>query len=784
MIRNYLKTALRNFLRQRSYSFINVSGLAIGLACSIFILLWVMDEINFDNFHQDKDRIFQIRENQTYSEGKIFTFSSTPGPLAEGLKMELPEVEQSCRTTWNDRILFKFEDQAIYEEGLYADSTLFKIFTFSVVEGNRNNPLPDNSSVAISQKMAAKYFKTESAIGKIFKLNNKTDAKVTAVFQDIPENSSIRFEFIAPFELYLRDNQWLKDWGNNGIQTYVKLYDGKSRGAVDKKIKEFVKKRNEGSVVDLFLFPLPEWRLYNNFEAGKQAGGRITYVRAFGTVAVFILLIACINFMNLATARSANRSKEVGVRKVVGAQRGSLIRQFIGESLLVSFLSLILALLMVHSLMPLFNDLTGKKIGLDYANPLISGSLIGITLLTGLVAGSYPAFFLSSFRPASVLKGNLQSALSGAGLRKVLVVFQFGLSVVLIISALVVYDQIRYIRNKNLGFDRENVFYFSRNDGIRKSFESFRSESLQNPAIRFVAEGNQNPMEVGNSSGDPEWDGKTKDDQILFSMIYCDYEYLPALGFSVLEGRNFSREFATDSSNFIITEETARRMRLTHPIAQRLKAQGKQGQIIGVAKDFHSTSLHAAIEPVIFILSPENSWRIFVRYAPGKVEEAVNHIKTVYKKFEPNFPLEYDFLDVTFERQYRSEIMVGRLSTCFMVMAIFISCLGLFGLASFTTERRAKEIGVRKVLGASTGTLVIMLCRDFAVLILFSIVLGCPLAYYLMLQFLKQYTFHTELSVGVFVLTGFIMVGIALLTVSYQSARAALGNPVDALRSE
>ena len=492
--------------------------------------------------------------------------------------MEVPEVDQSCRTNWGDRILFKYEDQSIYEEGLYSDSTLFKVFTFPIVEGNMGNPLPDNSSVAISQKMAAKYFKTESAIGKILRLNNKFDAKVTAVFKDIPENSSIRFEFIVPFELYLKENTWLKDWGNNGIQTYVKLHDGKSREAVDKKIKEFIKKRNEGSVVDLFLFPLPEWRLFHDFEGGKQAGGRITYVRAFSIVAVFILLIACINFMNLATARSVNRSKEVGVRKVVGAQRGSLIRQFIGESMLVSFVSLILALLLVHALMPFFNDLTGKKISLDYANLLISGSLIVITLLTGLVAGSYPAFFLSSFRPASVLKGNAQSALTGAGLRKVLVVVQFGLSVVLIICALVVYDQIKYIRNKNLGFDKENVFYFSRNEGLRKNFESFRSEILQNPTVRFVASGNQNPMEVGNSSADPEWEGKKKDDQILFQMIHCDYDYLPALGFSVLEGRNFSRDMSTDTSNFIITEETARRMRLAQPVGQRLKAQGRQGQ--------------------------------------------------------------------------------------------------------------------------------------------------------------------------------------------------------------
>lgn len=785
MLRNYLLTALRSFLRQRSYSFINLSGLAIGLACSIFIFLWVMDEMSYDNFHPDGDRIYQIMENQTYSGNKIFTFMATPGLLAEALKQEIPEVEFASRASWGDRILFNYEDKSIYEEGSYADPSIFRIFNFPIIDGDRNNPLPDNNSIAISKTIARKYFKDENPIGKVFRLNNSFECKVTAVFEDIPENSTLQFKYVIAFDriFHEKGNEWMSDWGSNGLQTFVKLNKGGVQTAVDGKIKEFVKKRNEGSVVDLFLFPIDQWRLYNNFEGGKQAGGRITYVRAFTIVAIFILVIACINFMNLATARAANRSREVGIRKVVGAHRRSLILQFIGESMIMAFISFVIALLLVHLLLPFFNELTGKKIFIDYANPVITVSLAGIMLFTGLLAGSYPAFFLSAFQPASVLKGNLSAAFSGAALRKLLVVFQFSMSVALIICALVVYRQINYIRTKNLGFDRENILYFTRYEGVEKSFESFRSELLQSPLIKGVASSSQLPMEVGSSTG-AEWDGKSKDDKALFPIIACDYDFLPVAGFKVVAGRNFSRDFVTDTSNFVIMEETARRMGMKDPVGQNLTVWGIKGRIVGVVKDFHSGSLHNSIEPVIFALLPKYGSRIFVKYEPGKADEAVKAVEVVHKKFEAAFPFEPNFLDEAFDKQYKSEIMVGRLSAIFTYMTILISCLGLLGLASYTTERRTKEIGVRKALGASVSRLVVMLCRDFVILVLFALVVGCPLAWYVMTKFLDQYKFHTDLSVWIFVLTAVGIVFIALLTVSYRSIQAALSNPVNALRIE
>jgi putative ABC transport system permease protein len=785
MLKNYFITAVRSFMRQGSYSIINLAGLAVGLTCSIFIFLWVLDEISFDSFNVDKDRIFQVMENQTYSESQIYTFKATPGLLADALQQEIAEVEFASRATWGNRMLFKYEDKIIYEQGFYADSSLFDIFTFPILAGDRKNLLPDNNSVAISKRTARKYFGDEDAIGKMFRINDEFDSKVTAVFDDIPENSSIKFDFVIPFDRIFRakGNGWMGNWGSNGVQTFVKLHRADAAEVVNGKIKEFVKKRNEGSVVDLFLLSANDWRLRSNFEKGKPAGGRIAYVWAFEIVAIFILLIACINFMNLATARAMNRSREVGVRKAVGAQRWSLIMQFMAESLSITFVSLAIALLLVHLLMPLFNDLTGKNISMDYSQPVILIGLLVSLLVTGLVSGSYPAIFLSSFRPAAVLKGNTSQIFGGSALRKVLVVFQFSLSVALIASALVVYRQISYIRSKNLGFDKENQFFFSRQEGAKKGFQAFREEALRNPAIKAVAQSSSLPMEVGSSTG-AEWKGKTEDDKVLFPVIQVDHDYLSLAGFQIVDGRNFSRDFITDSVNYVITEDAARRMRMDNPVGEELTVWDRPGRVIGVVKDFHSSSLYSNIEPAIFMLIPEYAGNVFVRYEPGKSVQAVKAMEEIHKRFDPEFPFEPEFLDQAFNNQYKSEAMIGKLSTAFTVMAIFISCLGLFGLASYTTERRTKEIGIRKVMGASVSNLVLMLCRDFVFLVVLSIAVGCPIAWYLMRRFLEQYTFHTDLSPWVFVITGVSILLIAVVTVAYRSLRASVKSPATALRAE
>lgn len=787
MFTHFLKIFLRTSLKSGGYSFINISGLAVGISCGIFIMLWVVDEISFDNFQLNKEKIYKVIGNHTFPDG-IQTVDNTPGPLGPALA-ELPEVEASCRLVFRDRTLLHYNDKSIYENAVYADASAFKIFTLPILNGDPRYPLSDNNSVAISQKLARKYFNNEDPIGKVFRVNNTYDAKISAVFNDVPENSSLRFDLVIPYEVYAKTDPYNQEWGGwTGGLSFVKLYEGVNLEELNKKIHEKYTKPNIwvrwDPNVELFLYPMSAWRLHDNFENGKAAGGRITYVILFSVVAIFILLMACVNFMNLSTARSMNRAKEIGVRKVVGAARRSLISQLLLESMLISFVSLSIAVVIVHLLLPAFNELTGKQIEMDYTAPWILLGLIGITSFAGLIAGSYPAFLLSSFRPVSILKGTF-AGLRGSGLRKALVVFQFSLSVMLIIGAVIVHQQVNYMKTKNLGFDKNNVFYINSNADLRKSFDGFKNEAIQNNSVKMVAQSDSNPMELfsGIVLSDNAWPGKTKEDNLVFKFIQCDHDLLPSLGFTFLKGRNFSREFPSDSNNYIINEEAARRMKLSDPIGQELVAPRK-GQIVGIINDFHCAGLKGPIEPVIIALRPQVTDRIFVRYESGHLDEAMNHINTVYKKFEPNFPLEYAFMDESFGRLYQSEIMVGKLSTCFTWMAIFISCLGLFGLASFTAEKRTKEIGIRKVMGATVTELILLLCKDFIRLIAIALVIGLPLAWWAMQEFLSGYAFHTELGIAVFLITALSTIAMVILTVSYQSARTANANPVKSLRTE
>lgn len=788
MFNHFFKIFYRTTLKNGTYSLINVSGLAVGLASSILILLWVIDEVTFDQFHKDKERIFKIMGNHTYPDNTA-TMEATPGPLAVALK-ELPEIEESCHfTDQGGRILFASKDKSLYEEGIYGESSMFKIFTIPLVGGSHIDPLPDNNSIAISQKLAAKHFGNEDPIGKTFRLDNKFDVKVTALFADLPENSTLRFEFVLPYALYAKEDQYNQEWGAwTGGLSFVKLRADANKIVVDKKINELFTKPKIwprwDTNVELFLFSMNDWRLRNDFKNGKQERGRINYVRAFSLVSIFLLLIACINFMNLATARSISRSREVGVRKVVGAGRQSLIGQFIGESILISAISLVVSLMVVQLLLPAFNELTGKQLTINYSNPIVYVALVGITIITGFIAGSYPAFFLSSLKAIQVMKGKL-SGLGGTDVRKCLVVFQFSLSVILIIGSMVVYKQINYMRNKNLGFDRENIFYIRVNDALKNNFVAFRDEALQNPSVKFVARSDDNPMDIfgGIVLADNAWPGKTKEDNIAFKFLQCDTDLLPALRFTFMEGRNFSGEFISDSANYIITDEAARRMKLGDPVGQFLIGPTK-GNIIGVVKDFHSSGFQRPIGPVIIALNPQAARRIFIRYESGSLEIALKHIQNVYQKFSPDFPIEYKFMDETFGQQYQNEILIGKLATCFTVMAVFISCLGLFGLASFTAERRSKEISIRKVLGATVSQMIILLCRDFVILIVIALTVGLPIAWWGMQRFLTTFAFRTEPSISLFAITALSMLLIALATVSFQSAKAALADPAETLKSE
>lgn len=773
-------------IRYKGYAFITIFGLSTGISVSLFIFLWVMDELSYDRFHKNADRIYRVMGNFTYSDGTIETGWGTPMKLGEALQTGIPEIEHTMRISWDQGLLLRFEEKAFYESGFYADSSLFSMFTFPLIEGDAKNPLPDNNSVAISEKLSRKYFGNEPGLGKIFRISQNKDLKVTAIFSDIPENSSLKFDFILPYSLWMKEHAAQDGWGNNNMQTFVSLKPGTSLEQANDKIKGIIKKNCSDCINEPFLFPYADLRLYSDFQNGKSSGGKIDYVMSFSLVAAIILCIACINFMNLATARSATRSREVGIRKVIGAQRSGLIIQFIGESLLLTFFALFIALAVVQVVLPFFNALVNKTIHLDFGNPLFLGGLIAILLFCGITAGAYPAFFLSSFKPTSVLKGGqAQSVLSGGKLRRILVITQFAVSAILISGSLVVYNQITYIRNKHLGFDKENIILLDQFGGALKNQEVYKNELLAHPQIKSVGLSGQNPFDVRNSTTDPIWAGKPEGANISFKVITCDQGYLPTLGIKVLQGRNFSDNYKQDSVNYLINEKAMHIMGLTTEdvIGSDLDMWNGKGKIIGLVKDFNNGNLRKEIEPLIFIYNPANTWRIFAKIE-GDPASALAHAKIVQEKYDPGYPFEYDILDDKFNQQYRSEAMVGKLSSSFTVVAILISCLGLFGLAAFTAERRMKELGIRKVLGASAFGILRLLCSDFGKLVLAGLVIGSPISWYLASKYLSTYAFHTELSTGVFVAASACILLIALLTVVYQSTKAALANPVDSLRNE
>lgn len=785
MLKNYVLTAFRSYWKQKGFTLLNLTGLTIGLVTSMLIMLWVVDELNYDGFHKNGKQLYRVMENQTYS-GDIYTFPATPGPLAEALKAEIPEITHATRSNWQSQKQFTVGDKIIKESGFYVDPDFLTIFTFPLVAGDSKTALDDRYAIVITEALADKYFgSAQEAMGKAIRIDNKKDYTVTGVFQNIPANSTMDFGFLIPFDGYYQENEWLKEWGNNGILTYVMLDEHASAEAVNEKIRDFVKNRVEDSSVDLFLQPFSESYLYSNFENGKQAGGRIVFVRLFMIVAGFIMLIACINFMNLVTARSSQRAKEVGVRKVIGAEKRWLVGQFLAESVMLVSIATLLAILMVELLLPWFNQLTAKQIVIPFANPVFLLILLGVILLTGLLAGTYPAFFLSSFNAVKILKGTFKVGAKGAMLRQGLVVFQFVLSMILIAATVVVYQQIHFIKNKELGVDRENLVYFPTTPHIQSQFDAYKAELLSQPGIQSVAVSNQNPLQVGSSTSRVAWDGKDPNLEILFQNIQVGHDFLETAGIQLAEGRDFSEQFATDTASLLINEEAARCMGFDQPVGQRIKLWDEYDmQIIGVVKDFHSNNLHAPIEPLFIILAPQDTWMTLVRTKAGEAQQALASLEAMHNRFDAEYVFEYNFLDQDFDRMYRTDTLVGKMATYFAIIAILISCLGLFGLAAYTAERRVKEIGVRKVLGASTAGLVALLSGNFAKLVLIAFVIATPLTWWLMSLFLEGYAYHVKLSPGVFIITGLLTLLIAWLTVSYQSVKAALANPVDSLKTE
>ncbi|QJW91471.1 FtsX-like permease family protein [Spirosoma taeanense] len=785
MLRNYLKIAWRNIAKSKTFSFINVLGLALGMTCSLLILLWVQDERNIDRFHANGARMYQVFENQQWTGNELSTTSATPGPMAAALTAEVPEIDKAVHLTWEEEHLLAVGEKAYKEKGRFTSPDLFQIFSFPLAYGQPKTAITGPTSIVISEKVARKLFGRTDVMGRLIRVDDKENRQITGVVRDIPETSSLKFDFLLPVGPFIKKNEWLKSWENNGIRTFAMLHPNADVNRVNARILNMVHQHDKKvTTITTFLFPYEDVYLYSKFTNGKPDGGRIEYVRLFTIVAIFILIIACINFMNLATARSAKRAKEVGIRKVVGAERSFLIGQFMGEAVLTAGMSLLFAVVLVQLLLPVFNRLTEKQIAIQYSNPVYWLTLLGLALITGILSGSYPALFLSSLQPVTVLKGTLRFRSGAVLFRQGLVVFQFALSLLLIIGTLIAGRQVDYIRTKNLGLDRENVVYVPLEGDLTKHFDVFRQELLQSPGIQAVSSSNSDPLAIGSSTIGVEWTGKDPADKTLFTQMAVSYDFINTMKVKLLDGRDFSKEFVTDSTNYLVNEEAARRMGMKQPVGQPLKFWGKSGKIIGLMKNFHLNSLRVAIEPLILRLDTTNNNTMLVRAQPGQTEQALASMQRLAKQYNPAYPFDYQFADDSFEKQYQSETLVGRLTNYFAVLAIFIACLGLFGLAMFTAEQRTKEIGVRKVLGASITSIVSLLSRDFLRLVLIAILIATPIAWYTMSRWLQDFVYRIDIEWWMFALAGFLSIAIALLTVSFQSIKAALMDPVKSLRTE
>jgi len=787
MIKNYLKTAWRNLLSNKMFSLINISGLALGMTCALLIMLWIKDETRMDKFHANGKRLFRVMENQYY-EGSISTFTATPGIFAENVVKDIPEIQLASQALWEEEPLFTVGDKFFKEKGRYVQKDFLRMFSFKLVKGDPNTALARPDAVVISKKLAEKYFGQQDPVGKLINVDNEQNVIVTGVLDEVPKTSSLQFDFLMSYDIWFKKNDWAKEWGNNGPLCYVMLGPNASSDKVNAKIKNYLKTKNKDSNVELFLQNYGESYLYSDWDNGKQTGGRIEYVRIFSIVAVIILVIACINFMNLATARSLKRAREIGVRKVVGAGKRQLIAQFMGESLFVSFLAICLSLLIVALLIPSFNALTDKKLELDFSNPFFLLLLLGLTLVTGIISGSYPSLFMSSLKPIIVLKGILKFNTGATLFRKGLVVFQFALSIVLILGMIVIYRQIDYIHNKNLGFAKEDLLYIPLEGALQKSYPTFKDELLRQPGIKSVSSSQSGPLEVGSSTQGVRWPGKDTTKLILFSTNPITYDYIKTMGIQLKEGRDFDPSFSLDTNNYLVNEAALRKIGYKDPIGKELTMWGDKGSIVGVMKDYHHNSLHVPIEPLILRLF-KKSWNsywgnVLVRTEKGKTKQAIASMEKTYRQFNPGFPFRYFFTDAEMLKNYKAEHTVSKLSKYFAFLAIFISCLGLFGLVTFTAQQRVKEIGIRKVLGASVSGIVRMLSKDFIKLVLLAAVIAFPVAWWAMNRWLGDFAYRVHIGWWVFVASGIAAMLIALLTVSFQAIKSAIASPVKSLRTE
>ncbi|MCX6217547.1 ABC transporter permease [Spirosoma sp.] len=797
MLRNYLKIALRNLVKNKAYSAINIGGLAVGMAVAMLIGLWIYDELSFDKYHQNYNRIGRVMQSATF-EGVFGAGSYMPIPLGNELRTDFAdEFTYVVMSSWNKEHILAYGDRKFTKQGSYLSPEAPDMFTLKMLRGTRAG-LKDPAAIMLSASVSQALFGSDDPLGKIVKIDNRLNVKVTGVYEDLPYNTEFRdMTFIAPWDLYVSSEAWVKqaqdnvEWNNNSWQILAQIAPNATFDAVNAKIKGLrVKHVPEVAPykADVFLQPMSRWHLYTGWDKQGNLEGRIQYVWLFGIIGLFVLLLACINFMNLSTARSEKRAKEVGIRKAVGSVRSQLISQFFSESLLVAAFAFILSLLLVILALPLFNEVADKQVGILWTSPMFWFSGIGFSLFTGLVAGSYPALYLSSFQPIKVLKGTFRVGRFASVPRQVLVVVQFTVSVTLIIGTILVFRQIQYAKNRPIGYDRNGLITITMNTPeLHDHYNTLREELLRTGAVVDMSTSSTPATDLNSRNGGFDWEGKDPNFKVQFGTIAVTHDFGKTVGWQFKEGRDFSRAFSTDSAALVMNETAVKYMNLKtgSPVGMIVKWNGKPMRVLGVVKDMVMGSPFEPVYQTVFLLDYGWAGVINIKLNPAQsASESLAKIETIFQKFNPGSPFDYKFTDQQYALKFATEERIGKLASVFALLAVFISCLGIFGLASFVAEQRTKELGVRKVLGASVFSLWSLLSKDFVLLVAIGFGIATPFAYYFLSNWLQKYEYRTDISWWIFAVTGAGALVITLLTVSYQSIKAALMNPVTSLRSE
>lgn len=786
MLRNYIIIAFRNLKRNAVYSYINIGGLAIGIACSVLIALWVWDEIAYDRFHKNVKQLGQLWLHNEFSD-KIISSQAVPLPTYEFLKTYDNRIKNTCIAHWPYQHLLVAGENKVTKTGQFASVEFLEMFQFPLVKGSATDALKDPGSILITETLAKLLFGDADPMNQSVRMDDQYDFKVAGVLKDLPANSSFKFNFLAPWAIY-EAQDWVKRnkdlWDDQSFQVFVELQPGAEITEVNERIKNVINEKVKDGKANLFIHPLTDWRLRTRFENGVQSGGMIDNVVSFAIIGVFVLVIACINFMNLATARSEHRAREVGIRKSVGSKRRELIVQFIGESILISAIAFFIAIVMVEMAIPFYNMLVEKKLFIDYSSPIVWLLAIIIITLTGILAGSYPAFYLSSFNPVKVLKGKVQVGRGAATPRKVLVSLQYVLSIFLIVGTIVFYQQIRYVKARDVGYDRENMIMVTSNSELNKNYSAIKEQLLSLGIAKNLTTSSSPVTEIyGNNTLD--WPGKADDQEILFSRVVTGYDYAKTMGIKMIEGRDFLPTFASDTSAIILNKAAVNVMGLENPIGAHVNLWSKQWTVIGVMDDVLMASPFKEVQPGFFLLNTE--WSEVVTIRLDKTQDLKNTLaqtQTVFTKLNPSFPFEYQFVDEQFARKFSNINLIGTLAALFAFLAIFITSIGLFGLVTFTAQQRTKEIGIRKVMGASSVSIVALLSKDFTRLMLIGFVVGAPLAWWVLNTYLERYSYRVSIAWWIVPATGVVALILTLLVVSAQALKAAMNNPTDSLRSE